>query len=838
MTDPADSLPIPPDLEQQLLRAFDEPGLGALAVPGPFGPYQLLEELGRGGMGCVYLAEHVELGRRVALKVIQPEQLGSVELRRRFAREVQAAARLDHPHLCRVYEAGEIDGQPYMTMQWIQGETLAARIARGQEQKRPVGRREIASLLALFEQVAEAVHAAHGAGLIHRDLKPANVMVTDAGEPVVLDFGLARVVDGTDAGLSSRHATAGTPRYMAPEQIEGKVALDRRVDVYALGLVLYECLTLSRPFGAEPIHELQAQILTGELPRPRSRNRVISADLEAVLECALAKDRDRRYATAAELAEDLRRVSGHEPVRARSAGAWRRAWRFGQRHPAVVAVLGVLLVAGVVSSGLAWSRNRALGRERQVLAILAAVRVRNSMDLGRFALALEQLDHAVGSGHASRDLDIDRLLALIELGRLGDASVELESVFQKQKQEAVVDPRVMLVQAELAENSGRAREIRRQFVQAAPDAGADLDYAQAMLAEGSEVARLLDAALAKDPRHLLANTQRMLTLAARGEAGAVVDLARRQQAMMPEAPLFQFVECLGLAQQGRFDAAELRLEELGSKPTLALASAVIRLLRTVSEFLDSRTLGLAFQVRSWGAAPPSRLGEVSAALALTAEVGRVLAALAESGLPIRARTAVSGLVRPLPKLPTSKAVAEWFVQLPEARLRGLATIERFNGCGDDLACLVKLARELLDSLNEPGFLRAMPAARRFVLASVLLCLRGVLDTPNGGQARDEAIALLHRVVVELATSHDLHPPLAMMAGDAAVQAGHDALQMPVGVALLRLHPKVPWGPFLLGRTEARSGRPAAARYWCRQALELDPQFGPALEFLKQADPGK
>ena len=839
MTDPADSLPIPPDLEQQLLRALEGPERAALVVPGRFGPYQLLQELGRGGMGCVYLAEHTALGRRVALKVIQPELLGSAELRRRFAREVLAAARLDHPHLCRVYEAGEIDGRPFMTMQWIQGETLAAWIAQGQEQKRPVGRREIASLLALFAQVAEAVHAAHGAGLIHRDLKPANVMVTEAGEPVVLDFGLARVVDAVDGGLSSLDATPGTPLYMAPEQIEGRVALDRRVDVYALGLVLYECLTLRRPFAAGPVHELQAQILTGEVPRPRSRNRAVPADLEAVLECALAKDRDQRYATAGELAAELRRVSAHEPVRARRANALLRAWRFGQRHPAVVTVMGVLLVALAVSGGLAWSLKRARQRERDGLILLADANISSSLRAGDWTVALAAMAEASALRPSGpQAVAIARVIALIGLGRIAEAQAALD---RGSPTDGGTNPSLLLLHAEFAAERGQQQQLWRKFVQATPNGGADLDYAQAMLAEGSEVARLLDAALQKDPRHLLANTQRILTHAGHGEAGVVVDLARRQQAMMPEAPLFQFAECLGLAQQGRFDAAEQRLEELGGpdrSPTLALVPAVVRLLRTLSEFLDSRTLGMAFQVHSWGAAPPGRLAEVSAAMALAADVGRVVAALAQSGLPIATRGALSGLVPPLPKLPTRKAVAEWFGQLPEARLRALATIERFNGCGNDLACLVRLARELLDSLDEPGFLRCMPAARRFVLAGALLTLRGVLDTPGANPARDDAIVLLCRAVGELAAAPDLHPPLAKMAGDAAVQAGHDGLQVPIGTALLRSFPKAPWGPFLLARAEARSGRPAAARYWCQRALELDPQFAPATEFLQQAGSGK
>lgn len=842
MSDPAGSEPFPHDLESDLLRAMDGFGRGALVVPGPFGPYRLLRELGRGGMGCVYLAEHVQLGRHVALKLIQPELLGSRELRQRFGREVQAAARLDHPHLCRVYEAGEVDGRPYMAMQWIQGETLAVRIAGAQTQQRRVGRRQVAELVALFEQIAEAVHAAHGAGLIHRDLKPANLMLTEAGDPVVLDFGLARIEDGTEAGLSSLYGTPGTPLYMAPEQIEGKVGLDRRVDVYALGLVLYECLTLSRPFTAEPAHELQAQILTQEPPRPRARNRAIPADLEAVLECALAKNRDRRYATAAELADDLRRVRERVPVRARRTGLVLRAWRFAQRHPAVVSVMVVLLLALLVSGGFAWSMELAQRRERKAAAELASMTVRNAMEAGNWRLALEEMKRASSADNAvHRDLVFSRLLAQIGLGDLTAAKAEVARIESEGGADA--DPRLLLVTAELEDDPARARACLLRFVAESDAAEADLSYAQAMLAQGDEVDRLLDVALRADPRHLLANTQRVLSYAEHGDAAAAVELARRQQAMMPEAPLFQFAECLAMAQQGRFEDAERRVLQLGEaegRPILTLASSVIRMLRAVDKFLELRTLALAWQVRSWGADAPGKLREAAVAVAIVVEVGRVFKSLVASGLPVKARAAVSGLVPPLPRTMTSAAVSEWVGRLPEARLRALTTMERYNSCKDDLDCLVGLARELLDSLDDPGFLRPLPAARRFVVASALLCLRGVFETRSDPptQARAAAIDLLNRLVGLIAAGDLVDPPLAMMAGDAAIRSEHLGLQVSIGHALIRRHPESPWGPFLLARCEARSDRPDAARYWCRQVLAVDPQFGPALEYMEQSKVGK
>jgi serine/threonine protein kinase len=234
--------------------------------PEQIGDYRLLHRIGGGGMGEVYLAEQVSLGRKVALKLIRGPLAASHRTRERFRREVDAVSKLDHSGICPVHDAGEIDGTPYLVMRYVDGETLAARIAQAREQAKrtgdpgaalAAGRRSAAStesggseavfeILELIEKVARALHAAHEQGLVHRDVKPANIMLTPEGQPVLLDFGLARqgeAEDGTSS-LTLSGDKLGTPAYMAPEQVTGST-VDQRADVYGLGPPGKRCSTRS-----------------------------------------------------------------------------------------------------------------------------------------------------------------------------------------------------------------------------------------------------------------------------------------------------------------------------------------------------------------------------------------------------------------------------------------------------------------------------------------------------------------------------------------------------------------------------------------------------------------
>jgi formylglycine-generating enzyme required for sulfatase activity len=310
-----------------------------IGLPGPgerFGAYRIESLLGQGGMGAVFLARDERLERAVALKLIRPERLFSSVAKERFWREAKLVARLEHPGICPIYEVGEENGIPFLAMRALQGETLAQRIAAG-------GPRDWREIVALGAQLARALHHAHERGIVHRDVKPGNVMLTADG-PLLLDFGVAR--DDSDAALTMTGELTGTPLYMAPEQVapNGRVP-DRTADVYALGATLYEAIAGQRMLDGVSLRELLEAVLRRD-PAPLSRLRPDAPrDLDVVIAKAIDKDRQRRYRTALDFADDLERVLRNEPVRARRAGPASRAWRWTQRNPLAAAFVGLLVVA-------------------------------------------------------------------------------------------------------------------------------------------------------------------------------------------------------------------------------------------------------------------------------------------------------------------------------------------------------------------------------------------------------------------------------------------------------------------------------------------------------------
>jgi formylglycine-generating enzyme required for sulfatase activity/serine/threonine protein kinase len=278
----------------------DGPGSGPPALPEQFGPYHVLQRLGQGGMGTVYLARDTRLDRRVALKVCllseDPEAL------ERFRREAKAAAALRHPNLCPVYEYDVRDGVPYLVMAYIEGPTLAGRL----DERGPLPQREAAQLV---RRLALAMHEAHRHGVIHRDLKPSNVALDERGEPVILDFGLARQGAVADARLTRTGWALGTPDYMAPEQVRGDLAaIGPACDVYSLGIILYELLTGDVPFHG-PLPALVAQTLFEEPTPPSQKRPDLDPRLEAVCLQALAKEPARRHADMVAFAAALEQAA-------------------------------------------------------------------------------------------------------------------------------------------------------------------------------------------------------------------------------------------------------------------------------------------------------------------------------------------------------------------------------------------------------------------------------------------------------------------------------------------------------------------------------------------------
>jgi WD40 repeat protein/tRNA A-37 threonylcarbamoyl transferase component Bud32 len=344
-------------LSDPVMAAYRESALAAplaepAAPPERVGGYEILEELGRGGMGVVYKARHLKLQRIVALKMLLGGSFVTSEERGRFRIEAEAIARLRHPNIVRIYEVGEheVDAglpRPYFTLEFAAGGNLARRLA-----SRPQTPRQAAAWL---EAMARAVHYAHQQGIIHRDLKPSNVLLTEAGEPMLCDFGVAKLMTGSD--VKTRSGTLlGTAEYMAPEQTGGSEEVGPAADTYSLGAILYTMLTGRPPFqGSNRLHILE-QVRSQEPVPLRRLVPQLPRDLETICLKCLEKEPAHRYTSAAELADDLQRFLEGEPIHARPAPAWERGWKWAKRRPAVagllaaviaLAALGVALVFGL-----------------------------------------------------------------------------------------------------------------------------------------------------------------------------------------------------------------------------------------------------------------------------------------------------------------------------------------------------------------------------------------------------------------------------------------------------------------------------------------------------------
>jgi hypothetical protein len=352
-------------------QPFDQP-----APAFTLADYEILGKLGQGGMGVVYRARHRTLRRQVAIKTFHPGQFPSPREVERFRIEAEAIARLQHPNIVQVFDIGEWKGLPYLVLELVDEGTLMQKL-----QKLPYAPRAAAELV---RTLARAIEHAHGQHIIHRDLKPANVLFTRDGTPKITDFGLAKVLqDDPDHETTRTGEPIGTPRYMAPEQASGRPELvGPATDVYALGTMLYECLTGKVPFVSASVGDTLDKIRNQEPTRPRQLEPAIPRDLETICLYCLQKEPERRYATAAELADDVERFLDGKPIHARRTPAVERAWKWCRRHPGWATALATVLLFASLVGGAAMIRHQV--EQRRITRLREEVIAR--MQEGRDAL--------------------------------------------------------------------------------------------------------------------------------------------------------------------------------------------------------------------------------------------------------------------------------------------------------------------------------------------------------------------------------------------------------------------------------------------------------------------
>ena len=564
-------------------------GPGAPATPGDLparrrvGPYEVLGVIAQGGMGAVYRVRDPKLGREVALKIMIGGAWTGERAHRRFLREAQIMAELRHPGIVPVHDLGIEDGLPYYTMDLVEGEPLDRAVAR---RNLPLGER-----LRIFLKACDAVQHAHFRGVIHQDLKPANILVTGAGNPMVLDFGIAGFSECGDgeARLTASGVVQGTPAYMAPEQVRGDTqAIDVRTDVYALGVVLYELATGAAPFRATETFALLQAVLEQEPPRPDAGGRPIPADLAAVILKAMAKDPVRRYASAGALARDLERFLDGLPVEAHPDSAAYRLAKWIRRHRE--------LAVSVAAAGLAlaflgaWSVLR-IYREGE----------RAKENLRLFMQESELREHRLKAEALANDATRIERLDPAEALRMIEKAVALEPGFARSHS----------AQGDMLMRQGDPEKAAQAYAQALRiDPGhirAQIAYGTMLweLGKGAEALQAFDKALEIDSRCPEAHANRAAVLWKTGKTEEALKAFR--QALEIDPRNAYALCCVGriLDQAGRLDEAMEAYEASRAADQgfmmvhFAIANLLLQKDRS-AEALEAAERGLALNPRNAG----------------------------------------------------------------------------------------------------------------------------------------------------------------------------------------------------------------------------------------------
>lgn len=616
------------------------------SIPG----YEIEGELGRGGMGVVYQARQVKAKRLVAIKMILTGAYAGAEEQARFRTEAEASARLQHPNIVQVFEVGEHEGRPFFSMEFCGAGSLAARL-----KGTPLAPLDAARIV---ETLARAMNYAHRQGVIHRDLKPANVLLTDesgrttdgtangAGAsvhpslvPKITDFGLAKKLD--EAGQTATGAVLGTPSYIAPEQAAGvsssaaapqqdqQERVGPGADIYALGAILYECLTGRPPFRAATAMETLLQVLHNEPASPCQLQPGVPRDLETICLKCLNKTPSQRYATAEDLADDLRRLSGGEPILARPVGVVERWRKWARRRPAVAGLLGLLVLvvgAALVGLTLLWrlasgerdeaktqraraenksqealnNLQRATSAEQDVRRQLAQAHVftgRLAMQQGRWQLALDHFTQAEGGGADAVALAILKVRAWSALHQIAPAQRELQALSQRSDL-GPLQASVLLWQADLLLSESQEEEKALVLVQKALDLGglapAEEAYARGLLAPSTpEALGHFERAVREDPFHHRAGGMLALLLLMAGRHEEAGERIRLGELLFPDDPSFKVLHALLLAARddlaGALKIVQAAQDQLGAAQFAAtrdLVEATHQLIQLEAVFLD------------------------------------------------------------------------------------------------------------------------------------------------------------------------------------------------------------------------------------------------------------
>lgn len=765
---------------------------GAPPFPERLGDFRLLQHLGGGGMGVVYLARQESLGREVALKLIRPEQLFFPGARERFRREVETVARLAHPGIVPIYTVGEEGGIPYFAMERIVGCSLADVIEHLQHE--PVAQlpgaafdRAIAACTgdattpapaALFagrwteacvrivREVAEALEHVHRRSVLHRDVKPSNIMLTRSGRVMLVDFGLSSAEGGER--LTKAGSQLGSLAYMPPEQLRGETdSLDARCDVYSLGATLYELLTLRLPFAEAQPSELRRRIAEGSPPPLRGRNPAIDRDVETVCLHAMANDPGQRYATAAEFAQDLTCALEHRPIAARRSSPLERTARWIRRQPALAAALLLALLLITVLPTALYLQQRAAN---------ATIQTKNrEIEQANRELAAALAAAKAQRGRAEQNLDL--AMESIDAMLLRVGAKDLEQVPQFERVRAKLLESALALNERLAAGQGDDSPAARALLAEIRRRTGDIYH---WLGRFDEAERLLVQAVADTRALLAANTRPDAALRL---AAALDALARTQRALgRREASAESSREAIDLLRAApdaeNAAAAVERLDDLAH--ALHYRGTTLFLLGQVEPALAAHREAVATARQVFAKAPtPDHEATIAGYL------GAMGSSLLEHGQNAQSaetlREACAIYERVLPHVESAKTYQESYADACTNLGVTYQNERDYDGAAPHYERAFAIYQKLCaDYPDSPRYLDSQNAARTNLAA---LRMQSPTTRDAGVQLLRDAVASQQQLVARFPKSTEYRTQLAMMVGNLGTYE-HDTGDFERGCALL------------------------------------------------------